>query len=275
MGTARTAVVESVVAQSPQFAMARLHEPLFLVQDVAMGESFGKPDEGPEARDDLANGVLLKKYEAILGAPEEWRRRASTAAGLLSAGAAALLGALLLGPREEFPYLARHLAAGAGLFYLIAVLAFLHASTRPPTTMKFNEQTGLMEKTKRSAPRLDKVPRDRILETSFQEASMQVDPLKSWVKLGKIASALAMLLTISAITALLYAPAQTASVQITNEKLLVHLVQRCPDFTEYATVAIDSATSTTLTFTVPAKLCGGGQTRVAIPATQAMITFPP
>lgn len=79
------------------------------------------------ALDDDAERLWIARWVAE---PDAWRGRASNAAGLLSAAAAATLTGLLL-HGDQLPPLARVLAGAAAVLYSLAVLFFLSASVHP------------------------------------------------------------------------------------------------------------------------------------------------
>lgn len=222
----------------------------------------------------LVGDVLLRRYEAFLAASENWRRRASTAAGLLSAGAAALLAGLILGPRHDVPGFVRWLVSGAAACYLTAVIMFLEASTRSPVRVKYDPETGLMKKAKGRQPSRDEIPREKVTAgLAWEEAKIQVAPLKKLVFLGKLAAGSAVLLTITSVLSLFWLPEPQATVSVYSSETLRHIHSLCPDYKNTSLVSVNSLAERTITFTIPSELCKVGETRVAVSSLAAAVSF--
>ncbi|WEV77214.1 hypothetical protein O9K63_11490 [Janibacter cremeus] len=215
---------------------------------------------------------MLKWYEVIFGAPEEWRRRASTGAGLLSAGMAALLAGLLLGPERDIPVAAKGLSVTAAVLYLAAVLGFLDAAARPPLNLRYNEKSGHMEPVTTGPASLAGVPPPKLLTVLAEEAACQVKPLRRRVTFAKWAAGLAMITTVASVILLVLRVSSTATVTVVSPKTLTNIQQQCPRYTGAQSVHVEESTASVVRFKIPAALCISGETKVAVAATKAWVS---
>ncbi|WP_157577357.1 hypothetical protein [Phycicoccus jejuensis] len=257
-----------------------------------MGDDGAPGRESPEEA--ISSELLLKQYEMLLDAPEDWRRRAATAAGLLSAGAAALLGGLLLSPNRDLPSVARNLSLVAAFFYLLAVLSFLYSATKPPVHIAVDVDTQKLAKQTRRAriqraferarswrksgdssrvdDSLNGMIEPRLLaQTIRDEIEIEVKPLRRGVQAGGWFGGLAMAATVGSIASLVLQGPTMARVDITSTELRAELQKRCGKFNASSLIQIDEFTAQTASVTIPRALCGSAPVRVVLPSQDVLI----
>lgn len=232
--------------------------------------------DGPSSQFDeesLAQDVLLARYRIVLGAPDEWRRRATAAAGLLSAAGAALLGGLLLKPVIDIQPAARWTSVVASVLYFIAVSSFMWAATKPPETIASDPESKELTQTKGEPSFLSSSPSD-LPKTLFREADLQVKPIRKAVVFGTWTAIFAVGFTLASITLLLDV-SRYGQVTVLSNSMRRSIEAQCPSFSENQSVQITSLDSSNIVFEIPAQQCDGRGLRVALPASDVLVSLDP
>jgi hypothetical protein len=192
-------------------------------------------DSGAEGRDDEAERLWLAR---AIGSPDAWRLRATNAAGLLSAAAAATVVGLTLRDTPSNGGL-KQSAMLAAISYVIAVLAYLVAGVLP--SPKRDEGTVTLA--------------EDIWDYCVDEAR----PIKWAVRIGTAAAALAIIATgIILVIAAEDSSAEqrTAVVSFTQPSVSAALQQICPALKQPVDAKVSFPDSGHVQISVPGGTCG-------------------
>lgn len=259
--------------------LARLSKYSVLVREPERASTVDGVDPPPSRDEDIGYETRKLWLASLLARPSEWRSRAATLAGLLSAAAAASIAGVLFGPTgPETPY-GRALIVLAAAAYVLAVIAFMGVTVFPnpdlgPPVHRHDAGSNVNQAdrvdhsfTARRWWYLKKVehPRESIthisLWTDWAEsyAIAAAAPLRDLTLRGSLMGALAVLCTfLAALSTLLAPPAQSENFEVTllRSTLLPAVVQSCPDITPVflAEVLIEGST---VAASVTSSQCGG------------------
>jgi hypothetical protein len=211
-----------------------------------------RKDEADPSIDEVERLWLAR----TVAGPDSWRARATNAAGLLSAAAAATLAGVFL--RNASPSWTRWPGYFAAGFFVVSVTAFLIASVYP-APVRGREQ----------------VPRDKYTETVRAYCERETKPIRIAVWIGTLTAVLAIFATGTALAGAFRSsspprpirPARTATV-ILGVPVMQRLAATCPRLaTTFDTRVRDAPNPSQLLIEVPAGSCSGSRRWAAVERT--------
>lgn len=217
-----------------------------------------QPDMTPEAKQAWLSVVVQ--------APNGWRSRATSAAGLLSTAAAAtIVGLLLEAPVDRTPIeLAATIVAGLGFF--AAVLLLLRAGVHPSPTDGPSSEANRSQALKWGYTTLGFA---ELVEVYCRRDSR---PVRNLTIAGSWVGALAVLLTVLTGVLISLSPSYDARLDIVDENVKVAFVRLCPAAEFPLGVRVDNVTAEFTYVTIPGDSCNGAESsRMSLPSSSLAI----
>jgi hypothetical protein len=203
----------------------------------------------------------------VAEAPNAWRARATSAAGLLSAAAAAALtGLLLRGPNEQDLRLTILIWSAAGS-YVLAVLLLLGAGVWPSPPSPPTGAGGSSD----TSTQATEEENDYLSELT-DYCQNEAKSLRRLTIAGSIAGAVAVVATALAAGVLLMPHDQPATVQVTDSSQRSALATLCPKLRLPMSGTILWIENDRLSVTLPAGECGPRPATIVIPRASALVT---
>jgi hypothetical protein len=250
---------EGPVPRLEQVAARTTAGRFFLRQYGHMSPSPHTPDLMPLEAEKIWIAVVAE-------APNAWRARATSAAGLLSAAAAAALtGLLLRGPNEQDPRLTI-LILSAAVSYVLAVVLLLSAGVWPSPPSPPTGAGGRSDTSTQTAEEQN----DYVSELT-DYCKDEAKTLRHLTIAGSIAGAVAVVVTALAALVSLMPRDQPATVQVTESSQRSALAILCPKVRLPMSGTILWIGNDRLSVTLPAGVCGPGPTTIVIPRTSALV----
>jgi hypothetical protein len=216
---------------------------------------MSNPTEPQRSRDEEADRLWLAR---AIASPDAWRLRATNAAGLLSAAAAASVAGLLLqgdSTGQALQGMNLFIAISAAVGYVVAVVAFLAASVwRSPETDR--ETLSLAEE---------------IWDYCVEEAK----PIKRAVWIGSVFATIAIIATALTFASLLagYQRSQNANVVVVGEQELAGVQALCPQIPKVIPVSLRVVSTDRILLRIPADFCGESPAEIEMPKDQVLIRY--
>lgn len=193
-----------------------------------------------------------------IASPDAWRLRATNAAGLLSAAAAASVAGLLLqgdSTRQTLQGTNLYIAIGAAIGYVVAVVAFLAASVWP-------------------SPGTDKETL-RLVDDIWDYCVEEAGPIKRAVWIGSGSAIIAILATALTFVLVLagYQRSEDANVVIVGGQELDAARALCPGIPEVIPASVMAISTDRILLRLPADFCGEKPAEIELPRDQIVLRY--